>query len=121
VTGSIIEWSPIYLNECDWIPPEERGRIGYTLIIFFPLLVYCTISGGGATRSLPREGAWRNSMETLQLGHVSRSGPEVKNGRSSAKDGAPERRRCGTIQEVSQILQMVSASAARIIFLFYLA
>jgi len=33
-----------------------------------------------------------------------RSRPEVKNG-SSAKDGAQERLRCGTIQEVSQILQ----------------
>jgi len=43
-----------------------------------------------------------------------RSGPEVKNGRSSAKDGAPERLRCRIIQkEVSQIMQKVSAGAAR--------
>jgi len=41
-------------------------------------------------------------------------GPEVKNG-SSAKDGAPERLKCGTIQEeVSLILQRVSASAANV-------
>jgi len=42
--------------------------------------------------------AWRNSTDTQQSGHAPRSGPEVKNGRS-AKDGAPERLRCGTIQE----------------------
>jgi len=36
-------------------------------------------------------GAWRNSTETQQSGHVPRSGPEVKNGRSGAKDGASER------------------------------
>jgi len=46
-------------------------------------------------------GAWRNSTETQQSGHAPRSGPEVRNGRSSAKDGAPERLRCGRIQEVS--------------------
>jgi len=62
---------------------------------------------GGATRPLPSEGAVeklhgdpRNSTETQQSGHAPRSGLEVKNG-SSAKDGAPERLRCGTIQEVS--------------------
>jgi len=36
-------------------------------------------------------GARRNSTETQQSGHAPRFGPEVKNGRSSAKDGAPER------------------------------
>jgi len=46
------------------------------------------------------------------VGHAPRSGPEVENGRNSAKDGAPERLRCGTIQKVSQILQRMSASAA---------
>jgi len=44
-------------------------------------------------------GAWRNSMETQQSAHAPRSGTEVKNGRSSAKDGAPERLSCETIQE----------------------
>jgi len=34
---------------------------------------------------------------TQQSDHAPRSGPEVKNG--SAKDGAPERLRCETIQE----------------------
>jgi len=54
-------------------------------------------------------GVWRNSTKTQQSGHAPRSGPEVKNG-SSAKDGAPERLGCGTVmEEVSQILQRVSA------------
>jgi len=44
-------------------------------------------------------GAWRNSTETQQSGHASRSGPKVKNERSSAKDGVPERLTCRTIQE----------------------
>jgi len=53
-------------------------------------------------------GAWRNSTETQQLNHAPRSLPKVKTRRSSAKDGVPERLRCGTIQEeVSQILQRV--------------
>jgi len=38
-------------------------------------------------------GAW----ETQQSGHASRSGPEVKSGRSGAEDGAPERLGCGTV------------------------
>jgi len=47
--------------------------------------------------------SWRNSTETQQLGHAPKSGPEVKNGRSSAKDGAPQRLGCGTDkEEVSQ-------------------
>jgi len=55
--------------------------------------------------SFQRMGAWRNSTETQQLGQAPRSGPEDKNGRSSAKDGAPERLRCSTTQEeASQIL-----------------
>jgi len=58
-------------------------------------------------------GAWRNSAETQQSGHAPRSGPEVKNGRSSAKDGSPERLGCGTVKdELSHILQRVSAGAA---------
>jgi len=42
-----------------------------------------------------RMGSWRNSTETQQSGHAPRSGPEVKNWRSGAKDGAPERLVCG--------------------------
>jgi len=54
-------------------------------------------------------GAWRNSTETQQLGHAPRCGSEVKNGRSGAEDGAPERFGCGTVkEEVSQLLQRVS-------------
>jgi len=57
--------------------------------------------------------ALRNSTQTQQSGHASRSGPEVKNGRSSAEDGAPERLGCGTVkEEVSQILQRVATGAA---------
>jgi len=52
-------------------------------------------------------------METQQSGHAPSSGPEVKNGKSNAKDGAPERLGYGIVkEEVSQILQRVSASAA---------
>jgi len=58
-------------------------------------------------------GAWRNSVENQQSSHALRSGPEVKNGRSGAEDGAPRRLGCGTVkEEVSQILQRVSAGAA---------
>jgi len=57
-------------------------------------------------------GAWSNSTETQQLGHAPRSKPEVKNGRNSAENGAPKRLGCGTVKEVSQILQRVSAGAA---------
>jgi len=58
-------------------------------------------------------GAWRNSTETQQSGQAPRSGPEIKNGRSSAKDGAPKRLGCETVkEEVIQILQRVSAGAA---------
>jgi len=55
-------------------------------------------------------GAWRNSTETEQSGHATRSGPEVNDGRSNAKDGALlERLGCVIIQEeVNQILQRVS-------------
>jgi len=79
--------------------------------------------GGGATRILPRDGGVRNSTETQQSGHAPRSGPQVKNGRSSAEDGAPERIGCGTVkEEVSQNLQRVFAGAAKRIFLpFYSA
>jgi len=35
--------------------------------------------------------AWRNFTKTQQLGHAPWSEPEVKNGRSSAKDSAPEK------------------------------
>jgi len=44
-------------------------------------------------------GAWRNSTESQQSGHASRSGLEVKNGISGAEDGAPERLGCGTVKE----------------------
>jgi len=37
--------------------------------------------------------------DCTQSGHAPRSGPEAKNGNSSAKDSAPERLRCGKIQK----------------------
>jgi len=47
-----------------------------------------------ATRPLPRRGGiveeFRGDLTV---------GPEIKNGRSSAKNGAPERLRCGTVQK----------------------
>jgi len=43
-------------------------------------------------------GARRNSVETQQLGHIPRSRPAINDGRS-AKDGAPDRLRCETIQK----------------------
>jgi len=39
--------------------------------------------------------AQRNSTPTQQLGYAPRSGPEVKNGTSSAKDGMPETSNAG--------------------------
>jgi len=55
------------------------------------------LGGGGATRPLPRNGGVEKLHGDQQSGHAPRSGPEVKNGRSSAEDGAPERLGCGTI------------------------
>jgi len=53
------------------------------------------------------------STEMQQSGNSPRSGPEVKNERSSAEDGVPERLGCGTVkEEVSQIMQRVSSGAA---------
>jgi len=53
-----------------------------------------------------------SDQKTLKVG-IHSFPSQVKIGRSSAKDGASERLRCGTIQkEVSWILQRVSAGAA---------
>jgi len=58
-------------------------------------------------------GACRNSTETQQSGHAPRSGPEIKIRRSGAEDGVPERLGYRTVkEEVSQILQRVSAGTA---------
>jgi len=90
-------------------------------------LAHCELSrlggGSGATRPLPRYGGVEELHGDPTVGPRPRSRPEVKNGRStdSAKEGAPERFRYGTIK-VSQILQRVSAGAARRILLpFYSA
>jgi len=61
-------------------------------------VAFTLCGGGGAIRPLPRDGGVENSTETQQSGHAPRYEPNVKNG-SSAKDGAPKRLRCGTIQK----------------------
>jgi len=55
------------------------------------------------------------------VGRRSKVRCEIKNDISSAKDGAPERPRCGTIKKkTSYILQLMTAGAARRILLpFY--
>jgi len=37
--------------------------------------------------------------ETKQSGHVPTAGPQIKDGTRSAKDGSPDRLRCGLIQK----------------------
>jgi len=49
------------------------------------------------------DGGVKNFTETQQTGHTPRPGPNVKDGRSSAKDGALERLRCRTIEEMTNI------------------
>jgi len=66
-----------------------------------------------ATQPLPRDGSVEELHGNPTVGHAPRSRPEVKNGISSTKDGAPERFRCGLIKKVSWILQRVFAGAAR--------
>jgi len=77
---------------------------------------------GGATRPFPRDGGAGDPIAGPRSKVWTRGQRWKKY--CSAKDGAPERLGCGTIQqEVSQILQArVSAGAARRILLpFYLA
>jgi len=67
--------------------------------------------GGGGMEKLP---------ETQQSGHASRSGPEIKDGRSNAKGGALERLGCRTNPEGNELDPTVmSADAARRILPFY--
>jgi len=67
-------------------------------------------SWSGATQFL-LEG-WEAKAQ--QLGHTLRPGPEIKNGRSGAKDGMPKRLRCGTIQnEFNLLMQLITIAAAR--------
>jgi len=51
-------------------------------------------------------------VETQQSGHFPRSEPEIKDVRSSAKDGATERPRYGTGQK-EEVVQLMSEVAAR--------
>jgi len=78
----------------------KAGRFARTLCK--DRMIYSLIIAGGVVvlpDSFRGIGAWRNFTEIQQSGHAPKSGPEVKNERNSAKDGAPERLRCGTIQE----------------------
>jgi len=95
--------------QCEWVEivrkrPEGHGH-----------------GGGDATRPLPRNGRVEELHRDPKSGHILRSGLDVKNERSSTKESALKRLKCGTIQKkVSYILQSVSAGAARrILFLFY--
>jgi len=72
-------------------PPKNSISYGYAKVSFIP--------GGGATQPVPRDGGWWNSTETQKSGHTPWSGPEVKNGRSSANHGVLEWLKRGTIQE----------------------
>jgi len=82
------------------------------------------LAGGGAIRSLPKNGGGKEFRGDPIAGPRPRSGPEIKNGKSSAKDVALERFSCSrSIQkEVIYILQLMNASTAkRILLSFYLA
>jgi len=72
--------------------------------------------GGGVTRPLPRDEGGRGEIPRRSNSRaiIQKSGPEVKNGKSSSKNGAPERLGCGSIyKEVSWILQVKSAGASQ--------
>jgi len=74
----------------------------------------------GAIRALSRDEDVKKLHEDQQFGHAQRFEPEIKDGRSSAKNEALERLRCGTIQKkVSLILQLMTIGAARRILPFY--
>jgi len=76
--------------------------------------------GGGATRPLPRDRGVEELYRDPTVGTRPKVWTRGKNG-SSAKDGAPERLGCGTIQEeVHQILQKVSTGAVHEEFSFRL-
>jgi len=52
---------------------------------------------GDATQPLPKDEGAEN-LQGISTSQAPKSGSEVKNGKSSAKDGVPERLRCGPIQ-----------------------
>jgi len=81
-----------YSNSCEYRVPLclMKTHILHNLLLVDMVVVLPDPFRGMKTR--------RNFVESQQLGHAPRSGPEVKNG-SSAKDGALERLRCGTIQK----------------------
>jgi len=56
-------------------------------------------------------GAQRNSTETQQSGHAQRSGSEVKNGRSSAKDG-PHKNYKNTGTKSKAVYHLISMESA---------
>jgi len=54
-----------------------------------------------------------------QSGHAPRSGPEVKNGRSGAEDGAPEMLRCGEVKEEVSPAHLLDPLARTVSFVTY--
>jgi len=68
--------------------------------------------GGGATRPLSRDGGVEELNGDPTVGPRPKVWTRGQKWKSGAEDGAPERLGCGTVkEEVSQILQRVSAGA----------
>jgi len=106
----------------------EKVFISKGLFYWFRVLLQCALplalfsGGGGGGATLPRDRGVEKLYGVPTVGLPPQGLDEVKNGRSGAKDGAPERLRCGTFQEeVSQILQRLYAGAATRILPFYSA
>jgi len=66
------------------MPPKNITKLKSQDFFIFPDQNLWLGGGGGATHPFRGMGAWKNSTETQQSGHVPRSGPEVKNGRNGA-------------------------------------
>jgi len=86
-----------------WIFIHGTDKVEKGLMVLFfglrfsvspPLDIFSANAHGCDTRPLSRDCG--DSAETQQSGHASRSGPEIKDGRSSAKDSVPTRINCGT-------------------------
>ena len=68
---------------------------------------------GVLTQLLPRDGAWRKTMEPQKPGNSPGSGPEVVERQRIAKEWVAQRVRSWTVQnEIRGVLERVSADAA---------
>jgi len=63
------------------------------------LFRYGNSENDGATRDFRGMRLWRNSTETQQSSHASKSVAEIKDSRSRAKNRAPKRLRCGVVEK----------------------